>query len=168
MSGFCTFDRAEGQEGGMSDGWNCWRTAGNKTPRGHEWATCSRGRREMGEGFTWAGSRLPANLSCRQTKLWRWKSGRPPWRRLGSSGWSPEAVRDQWDQARQGWKIWERLPGRQMPNSRGRWRLKRLGRATLADVFFQAGFAKEMARSSSLSALSPENNPYDRLRLVWS
>jgi hypothetical protein len=33
---------------------------------------------------------------------------------------SPDAVRDQWDKARQGWTIWERLPGRRMPNSRGR------------------------------------------------
>ena len=61
---------------------------------------------------------------------------------------SPDAVRDQWDKARQGWTIWERLPGRRMPNSRGRWRLERVGPATLADVFSQAGFAKQIARSS--------------------
>jgi len=87
---------------------------------------------------------------------------------------SPDAVRDQWDKARQGWTIWERLPGRRMPNRRGRWRLKRIGPATLADVFCRAGFAKEIARSSRIDrgvalgarSMSEGDNPYDRMRLV--
>jgi hypothetical protein len=39
---------------------------------------------------------------------------------------SPDAVRDQWGKARQGWAIWERLPGRRVPSARGRWRLQRV------------------------------------------
>jgi hypothetical protein len=47
-----------------------------------------------------------------------------------------------------------------------------VGPATLADVFSQAGFAKEIAldspvgRGVALGAHSTENNPYDRMRLV--
>ena len=85
---------------------------------------------------------------------------------------SPDAVRDQWDKARQGWTIWERLPGRRTLNSGARWRLTRVGPATLADVFSQAGFAKEIARtppvrqSDALGANSLTDNPYDRMRLA--
>jgi hypothetical protein len=88
---------------------------------------------------------------------------------------SPDAVRDQWDKARLGCRIWERVrtggrpggPRRSVP-----WRLKDLGPATIADVFSQAGFAEEITRSSpirrgvALGAHSTENNPYDRMRLV--
>jgi hypothetical protein len=98
------------------------------------------------------------------------------WTAPMASAWfiwrSPDAVRDQWDKARQGWTVWERLPGLRMPNSRGRWRLARVGPATLADVFSQAGFAEEIARGLpirrgvALGAHSTENNPYDRMRLV--
>jgi hypothetical protein len=89
---------------------------------------------------------------------------------------SPDAVRDQWDKARLGWRIWERVraggpggPRRMIP-----WRLKRVEQATLADVFSQAGFAKEIARSSPIGRGVPlgarsmleSDNPYDRMRLV--
>jgi hypothetical protein len=54
------------------------------------------------------------------------------------------------------------------------WRLKRVEQATLADVFSQAGFAKEIARSSPIGRGVPlgarsmleSDNPYDRMRLV--
>jgi hypothetical protein len=85
---------------------------------------------------------------------------------------SPDAVRDQWDKAREGWTIWKRIPRRPVPHSRNRWQLKRMGPATLADVFSQAGFEKQIARtppvrdSDALGANSLTDNPYDRMRLV--
>jgi hypothetical protein len=89
---------------------------------------------------------------------------------------SPDAVRDQWDVARRGWRIWERVrtggpggPHRLVP-----WRLKDLGPATLVDVFSQAGFAKQIGRISpsrrgdilGARSMSESENPYDRVRLV--
>jgi hypothetical protein len=85
---------------------------------------------------------------------------------------SPDAVRDQWDRGRQGWTIWERIPALRRPNSIGLWHLKRVGPATLAEVFSQAGLAKEAARSptlprsTALGVNSMTDNPYDRMRLV--
>ena len=85
---------------------------------------------------------------------------------------SPDAVRDQWYKGRQGWTIWERIPALRRPNSIGLWRLKRVGPATLAEVFSQAGLAKEVARSpplprsTALGANSMTDNPSDRMRLV--
>ncbi len=85
---------------------------------------------------------------------------------------SPDAVRDQWDKGRQGWTIWERIPALRRPNSIGLWRLKRVGPATLAEVFSQAGLAKEVVRSpplprsTALGANSMTDNPYDCVRLV--
>ena len=85
---------------------------------------------------------------------------------------APDAVRDQWDRGRQGWTIWERIPALRRTESIGLWRLKRVGPAKLAEVFSQAGLAKEVARSpppprnATLGANSMTDNPYDRMRLV--
>jgi hypothetical protein len=145
-------------------------------PRGIKLADAKNGRITPEEAEKWARdqglepfARNPVLPSDEVMALEKWTAPMAAawfiWR-------SPDAVRDQWDKARQGWTIWERLPGRRIPNSRGRWRLKRVGPATLADVFSRAGFAKEIARSSpigrgvALGAHSTENNPYDRMRLV--
>jgi hypothetical protein len=56
---------------------------------------------------------------------------------------SHDAVRDQWNPTRQGWQKWVRTPKRrrQIGDRLGPlWLLKRFERATLEDVFSEAGF----------------------------
>jgi hypothetical protein len=60
---------------------------------------------------------------------------------------SPDAVRDQWSNARRGWKIWERERPRGVPHNIVRWRLKHIGPATLSEVFCHAGFEEQIVRS---------------------
>ena len=56
---------------------------------------------------------------------------------------SPDAVRDQWNRAREGWRTWHKVVhSKKMSRPRRpafSWRLQCFGRATLADVFSQAG-----------------------------
>ena len=57
---------------------------------------------------------------------------------------SCDAVRDQWDPARKGWRKWVRTPRRRnliaAPHG-PRWKLKNFGNASLAEVFGQAGLS---------------------------
>jgi hypothetical protein len=89
---------------------------------------------------------------------------------------SPEAVRDQWDSARQGWRKWERVEhGKGMPSPSLKWRLKNFGHATLAEIFSQAGFRDQIvndARNRGVDLRDSNaltHNAYDRMRcaLGW-
>ena len=68
---------------------------------------------------------------------------------------SPDAVRDQWNPARNGWQKWVRVPKRKNTGagSKGpRWELKRFERATLAEVFSQARLRRD-AQTGKATAL---------------
>ena len=86
---------------------------------------------------------------------------------------SQDAVRDQWNPGRMGWRMWVPLPPRRSAGPPGpRWKLKIFGKATLADVFEQARLpgssSQQKMASRSLSGGSPArmHNPYDRLKLA--
>jgi hypothetical protein len=84
---------------------------------------------------------------------------------------SKDAVRDQWNPGRRGWRMWVPLPRRLSAGPpRPRWQLKEFGPATLADVFEQARLpassSQRKTATRSLSGGSPArtHNPYDRLK----
>jgi hypothetical protein len=88
---------------------------------------------------------------------------------------SIDAVRDQWDPARKGWRKWVPLPHLSTAGPpRPRWQLKRFGAATLADVFEQARLPGSSSRNTTaarprpISGGSPArtHNPYDRLKVA--
>lgn len=151
-------------------------TTKNLGPRARKLAEVAKGRLSREEAEEWArGQGL---------KPFAYKPDVPAadvmaldyWTARMAAAWfiwrAPDAVRDQWDRGRQGWTIWERIPALRRTESIGLWRLKRVGPAKLAEVFSQAGLAKEVARSpppprnATLGANSMTDNPYDRMRLV--
>jgi hypothetical protein len=99
----------------------------------------------------------------------------PEWTLPMAAAWfiwrSAEAVRDQWNPAREGWRKWVQIPkpGSAVGGPRGpRWELKTLGRATLGEVFSQAGLSRS-TRPGNATALKnvasyPIHTPYSRLK----
>jgi hypothetical protein len=84
---------------------------------------------------------------------------------------SKDAVRDQWNPGRRGWRMWVPFPRRLSAGPpRRRWQLKKFGPATLAEVFEQARLpvssSQRKTASRLLSGGSPARtrNPYDRLK----
>jgi hypothetical protein len=84
---------------------------------------------------------------------------------------SPDAVRDQWNPARQGWRKWVRTPKRRMQAGGPHgpyWKLKSFGPATLADVFDQAGLPadphKRSAPNGNIAASDHIHTPYSRFK----
>lgn len=82
-----------------------------------------------------------------------------------------DAVRDQWNPARVGWRKWVRVPrrvgglgGRRGPS----WKLKSFGRATLQDALSQAGLAREVNQGKVTAQRSIASDlihtPYSRLK----
>ena len=86
---------------------------------------------------------------------------------------SPDAVRDQWNPARNGWRKWVPLPPRRSAGPRRpTWKLIKFGPATLADVFEQARLPgkssqrKTATQSRSNDSPARTHNPYDRLKVA--
>ncbi len=84
---------------------------------------------------------------------------------------SLDAVRDQWNPARSGWRKWVRIPKHKSmgAGSKGpRWKLKRFGRANLAEVFSQAHLPGDVqsGKATALSSVAPDHihTPYSRLK----
>jgi hypothetical protein len=57
---------------------------------------------------------------------------------------SPDAVRDQWNLAREGWRKWTRIQKPRGAVAGPRWKLKSFGRATLVDVFSQVSIPRDL------------------------
>ena len=87
---------------------------------------------------------------------------------------SRDAVRDQWNPARDGWIKFFRLPRRipPPPLPRRGWVLRRMGHATLAKVFAEADFIEPCARKDWIRRSTDRDpgvridNPFDRLEFA--
>jgi len=84
---------------------------------------------------------------------------------------SPDAVRDQWNVARNGWRKWVCVPRqvRKLGGPHGpSWKLTCFGLATLQDVFREAGLTREVNEGKANIQRSTESNsvhtPYRRLK----